>query len=82
MAPKTRHRRDRMMTDKVDKDGRVQVTARLLPEEVDKLDALKRLQERDSRSNVATLAIRDWMKRQLADPETAAQVEAELRVKA
>lgn len=64
------------MAEKVDADGRVQVTARLLPDEVRQLDALKIVMERDSRSNVAGVALRAWMREQMANPETSAAVGA------
>lgn len=65
------------MAEKVDADGRIQVTARLLPEEVRQLDALKQLMERSSRSNVASFGLKAWMRDQLSNPETA-QTVAEL----
>jgi hypothetical protein len=77
MTAKSRPRRRRIMAEKVDADGRIQVTARLLPEEVRQLDALKQLMERSSRSNVASFGLKAWMRDQLSNPETA-QTVAEL----
>lgn len=70
------------MTDRVDKDGRIQVTARLLPEEVRQLDAIKRVLDRETRSSVASHALKDWMRRQMANPDTAAAVAAILKTEA
>jgi hypothetical protein len=74
-------RRAQKMSDKPDNDGKILVQVRMPPEDVRKLDALKKVLDRESRSNMAAVAVRDWMRRQMADPEIAAQVEAELKVR-
>ena len=57
-------------------EGGVLIQVRLDAAERERLEALQRVLERDSKANIGRIALKEWMRRQLDDPDIAAEVEA------
>lgn len=66
------------MSEKVDSEGRVQIQVRLSPDEVRLLDAMKRVEDRESRASMARILIKQRMREIQADPVTGPLIAAEL----